>query len=235
MDACKTTPEPYIATMKLARPLNQVFQNVPFGKLIFPSYSIGAARKSILESVQLELTEIPDIRRVDPETLQKLTEPIVAHYTPLNPATEAALDNFVPAKTSFLISSGSVILSLFLFILNFPLFHRQARSLCCAPRRFFKNKSGQFIHVTIDIDPHSDSSFLIITREEITALRALAKEALLNTEATAPFTYSAADEEKLYTDVTAQTRTIRTTPPLVLSTFTPAPVSHVDTTQTTPA
>ena len=235
MDACKTTPEPYIATIKLAPPLNQVFQNVPFDRLNFPSYSIGAARKSILESVQLELTEIPDVRRMDPETLQKLTEPIVAHYTSLNPATEAALDKFVPAKTSFLIAGGSIVLSLFLFLLNFPLFHRQARALCCAPRRFFKNKSGQFIHVTNDIEPDSDSSFLILTRDEFTALRALAKEALLKTEANAPFVYSAEDEEKLYPDVTAPTRTIRTTPPLVLTTFTPAPVPHVDTTQTTSA
>ena len=78
MDAYKTTPEPYIATIKLAPPLDQVFQNVPFDRPNFPSYSIGAARKSILESVQLELTEIPDVRRMDPETLQKLTEPIVA-------------------------------------------------------------------------------------------------------------------------------------------------------------
>ena len=43
VDACKTTPEPYIATIKLAPPLNQVFQNVPFDRLNFPSYSIGAA------------------------------------------------------------------------------------------------------------------------------------------------------------------------------------------------
>ena len=235
MDACKTTPAPYIATIKLAPPLNQVFQNVPFDRLNSPSYSIGATRKSIFESVQLELTELPDIGRMDHETLQKLTEPIVAHYTSLNLATEAALDKFVPAKTSFLIAGGSIILSLFLFILNFPLFHRQARALCCAPRRFFKNKSGQFIHVTNDIKPDSDSSFLILTRDEFTALRALAKEVLLKTEANAPFTYSAADEEKLYPDVTAQTRTIRTTPPLVLTTFTPAPISHVDTTQTTSA
>ena len=98
MDACKTTQEPYIATIKLAPRLNQVFQNVPFDRFNFPSYSIGAARKSILESVQLELTEIPDVRRMDPETLQKLTEPIFAHYTSLNPATEAALDNFVQRK-----------------------------------------------------------------------------------------------------------------------------------------
>ena len=70
MDACKTTPEPYIATIKLAPPLNQVFQNVPFDRLNFPIYSIGAAWKSILESVQLELTEILDARRMDPETLQ---------------------------------------------------------------------------------------------------------------------------------------------------------------------
>ena len=87
----------------------------------------------------MELIEIPDVRRMDPETLQKLTEPIVAHYTSLNPATAAALDNFVPAKTSFLISSRSIVLSLFLFLLNFPHIHRQARALCCAPRCFFKN------------------------------------------------------------------------------------------------
>ena len=172
---------------------------------------------------------------MDPETLQKLTEPIVAHYTSLNPATKAALDNFVPAKTSFLIAGGSIILSFFLCILKFPLFHRQARAPCCAPRRFFKNKSGQFIQVTNDIQPDSDSSFLILTRDDITALRALAKEALMKTEAKEPFAYSAADEKKLYPDVTASTRTIRTTSPLVLTTFTPAPVSHVDTLQTTSA
>ena len=73
LHACEPTPEPYIATIKLAPPLNQVFQNVPFDKLNFPSYSVGVARKSILESVQLELTKIPDIRQMDPETLQKLT------------------------------------------------------------------------------------------------------------------------------------------------------------------
>ena len=183
MDACKMTPKPYIATIKLAPLLNQVFLNVPFYQLNFPSYSIGAARKSILESVLLELTEIPDDRRMDPETLKKLTEPSVAHYTSLNSASAPALDNFVPAETSFLISGGPIVLSLFLFIFKFPLFHRQARALCCALRRLFKNKSGQFIHVTNDINPDTDSSFLITTREEFTALRALAKEGLLKTEA----------------------------------------------------
>ena len=142
MDACKTTQEPYIATIKLATPLNQVFQNVPFDRLIFPSYSIGASRKSILQSVQLDLTGIPDVRRMDTETLQKLTEPVVGHYTSLNPATAFALDNFVPAKTSFLLSGGSIVLSSVLFIPNFPLFHRQARALCCTPGHFFKNKTG---------------------------------------------------------------------------------------------
>ena len=193
MEACKKTPEPYIATIKLAPPLNQVFQNVPFDELTSPGYSIVAARKSTLEKVQLQLAEIPFARRMDPDTLQKLTEPIVAHYTSLNPATAAALDNFVPAKTSFLISGGSIDFSLFLFIFNFPFFHRQARALCCAPRRFLKNKSGQFTHVTDNIDPNSESLFLVFPREEFTALRALAKEALLKTEANGPFTYSAED------------------------------------------
>ena len=116
---------------------------------------------------------------MDPETLQKLIEPIVAHYTSLNPATVAAIDKFVAAKTSFLISGGSIVPSFFLFLINFPLLRRQARALCCAPRRSFKNKSGQFIHVMNDIKPDADSLFLNLTRDEIIALRALAEEALL--------------------------------------------------------
>ena len=122
MDACKTTAEPYIATIKLASPLNQVFQNVPFDRRNFPKYSTRAARKAILESVQLELTEFPDVRRMDLETLQNLTQPIVAHYTSLNPATAAAFDKFVPAKTSFLISGGSIVLSSFFLYLFFQSF-----------------------------------------------------------------------------------------------------------------
>ena len=39
----------------------------------------------------------------------------------------------------------------------------------------------------------------------------------------------------MYLNITAQTRTIRTTPLLALTTFTPAPVSHVGTAQTTSA
>ena len=70
---------------------------------------------------------------------------------------------------------------------------------------------------------------------EFTALRVLAKEALLKTEANALFTYSAEDEAKMCPDVTAQIRTIRTTPPLVLTTITPAPVSAIDITQATSA
>ena len=59
MNACKTTPVHYIATIKSVPPLNQVFQIVPINRLSFPSYSIGATWKSILASVHLELTEIP--------------------------------------------------------------------------------------------------------------------------------------------------------------------------------
>ena len=134
-----------------------------------------------------------------------MTEPIVAHYTSLNPTTAAALDNRVPAKSSFSVSGASTVLCLFLFILYFQFFYRQALALRSARRRFFKNKSGQLIHLMDDIDLDSDSSFLIITCEDFTALRALAKEALFKIEANAPFTYAAEDESKLHRDITART------------------------------
>ena len=111
IDACKKQPN--FATIKLAPSLNQIFQNVPLDRLNFQSYSIGAARKSVLESVPLKLYENPDIKRMNPETLQKLTDPIVAHYTSLTDATAAALDNSIWAKLPILISGGYILLSLF--------------------------------------------------------------------------------------------------------------------------
>ena len=161
----------------------------------------------------MELTAIPDVRRLDSEALHKLTGSIVAHYTYLNYATAAAVDKIVTGKTSILFSGGSIVNSVFLFILNFTLFYRQARALCCSSRRFFKNKSGLFIHVSDNIHPDSDSSLLINTCEDFTAMPGLEKEALLKTEVDAPFAYSAKDEAKMYPDITAQTRRIRKTIP----------------------
>ena len=109
----------------------------------------------------------------------------------------------------------------FLFSNIFPLFHQTGWALFCAPRRFSRNRSGQFVHAMKDIKPDSDSSFLILTRDKFTALQDLAEKALLRTEATAQLTYSAEDEEKLNSDVTTQTRLIRSTPPVTLTTFTP--------------
>ena len=74
-----------------------------------------------------------------------------------------------------------------------------------------------------DINPDSDSFSLNMTREEVTALRAVAKEALRKTQANAPFLYSTEDETKMYPNITAQNRTISMILPLVLISFTPAP------------
>ena len=41
MDGYKTTAELYTASVKLAPPLNQVLQNVPFERINLPSHSIG--------------------------------------------------------------------------------------------------------------------------------------------------------------------------------------------------
>ena len=115
-----------------------------------------------------------------------------------------------------------------LFLLIFPIFHRQARALCCASRRFFKNMSGQLIHVTEDLKPHSQILF-ILNRDKFIALRALAEETLLKTEVTAPLTYSAENGEEINTDIFALTTNIRITLPLVLITFSRSPALTVDT------
>ena len=54
-----------------------------------------------------------------------------------------------------------------------------------------------------------------MARDIITALPALVKEASLKTEANALFTYSAEDEAQNYPNISTQTGTIRTIPPLI--------------------
>ena len=70
LDACKTTLEPYIATIKMALPSNHCFQSILSDQLNIQNFTFGATREAKLKRVQLELTEIPDVRRVDPEILQ---------------------------------------------------------------------------------------------------------------------------------------------------------------------
>ena len=185
----KTSPESSIASIELTALWIKFFRNVAFHRFRFRSCSISAAWESLLESVQLELTESTDVRYMDPETLQKLTGLIVAHYTYLNPAIAAALEDFVCAKTSFLPSGGGIVFSL--FILQFPLFPRQACIFCPAPGCNFRDTPGLLVHGRDNIAPNFDSFFRMMTREEVTALRVLAKEAQVKSEATAPLTFSA--------------------------------------------
>ena len=195
MDSCKDTPEPFLATIKMARPLKQAFEDVPFERLNFPSCSVGSATKSFLESMQLELTEIQDVRKMDPGNLQKSTEPKIAHYTSLNPATAAPIDNSIPAKTSFLISGGSILLFLF-FKTQFSTFSQTGTCTLLCPTSFLQEQNRQLLHLPDDKNQDSDFSSFIMTRDEYTALRAVAMEGLLKHEATAPLTYSAIDKTK---------------------------------------
>ena len=67
----------------------------------------------------MEPTEIPDVRQMDRGVLQTLIEPIVANYTSLSPATAAALENFIPGKSSSLISGRSIVQFSFCSFLTF--------------------------------------------------------------------------------------------------------------------
>ena len=84
-----------------------------------------------------------------------------------------------------------------------------------------------------DIDQNSYSSCHDNTCDDITALLAQAKEALLKNEANAPITYFADDTANLFPEVTAQT--IGATQPLVLPSFAPDQSSTTKTTQSTSA
>ena len=115
MDFCKKNPEPLLATIELTPSLDQNFKQVPNAIHKFHTYSIAEARQSVLSTVRFELAELPNVKRMSPETLANLTCPIAKYYSSISPATSAALSSYLPTRTTVLFSLVSVTLSLLTF------------------------------------------------------------------------------------------------------------------------
>ena len=108
MDFCETHPLPLIASIQKTPSLDQVFKHVPSASSQFHVYSVAEARQSVLNSVRMELAEIPDVKRMSPEALDQLTKPIADYYSSISPATSAALSAYLPTRTAVCFSLLSI-------------------------------------------------------------------------------------------------------------------------------
>ena len=180
MDFCETHPLPLIASIQLTPSLDQVFKHVPPASSQFHVYSVVEARQSVLNSVRMELAEIPDVKRMSPEALDQLTKPIADYYSSISPATSAALSAYLPTRTAVCFSVLTITVSLLTFCVSFTLFRRQWRRLFSSPQQFFRGTSGRFLHIVDNSPPTTadDSSFLYLSVAEFNALQELAQETL---------------------------------------------------------
>ena len=180
MDFCETHPLPLIASIQLTPSLKQVFKHVPHASSQFHVYSVAETRQLVLNSVRMELAEIPDVKRMSPEALDQLTKPIAEYYSSIFPATSAALSAYLPTRTAVCFSLLSITVSLLTFCVSFNLFRRQWRRLFSHPQQFFRGTSGRFHHIVDKSSPTSadDSSFLYLSVAEFNALHELAQETL---------------------------------------------------------
>ena len=148
MDFCLTQPEPFLASIELTPSLQNVFSHVPdIGATEFQAYSTGEARQSVLGSLRMELAELPDVQHMSQTTLDELSKPIAEYYSSITPATSAALQSYLPTRTTVLLSTLSITMSLLTFSLSFTLFRRQWQRLFRHPQKFFRGTSGRFIHI----------------------------------------------------------------------------------------
>ena len=163
IDFCETHPLPLIASIQLTPSLDQVFKHVPSASSQFHVYSVAGARQPVLNSVRMELTEIPDVKRMSPEALDQLTKPIADYYSSFSQATSAALSAYLPSRTTVCFSLLSITVSLLTFCVSFTLFRRQWRRLFFHPQQFFRGTSGRFLHIVDHSSPTTadDSSFYI--------------------------------------------------------------------------
>ena len=80
MNFCETHPLPLIASIQL----DQVIKHVPPATSQFHVYLVAEARQSVLNSVRMELAEIPDVKRMSLEALDQLTKPIAAYFSSIS-------------------------------------------------------------------------------------------------------------------------------------------------------
>ena len=173
--------------------LDQILKHVPSASSYIHVYLVAEARQSVLNSVRMELAEVPDVKRMTPEALDQLTKPIAAYYSSTSPATSAALSAYLPTLTVVCFSLMSVAVSLLTVCASLTLFRRQWRRLFSNPQQFFQGASGCLLHIVDNSLPTTaaDSSFLYLSVAEFNALQKLAQETLrrpaFNTN---PTTYS---------------------------------------------
>ena len=117
MDFCETHPLPLIASIQLTPSLDQVFKHVPSASSQFHVYSVAEARQSVLNSVRMEVAEIPDVKRMSPQALDQLTNSNADYYSSISPATSAALSAYLPTRTAVCFSLLSITVSLLMFVL----------------------------------------------------------------------------------------------------------------------
>ena len=193
MEFCETHPLPLMASIQLTPSLDQIFKHVPPAFSQFHVYSVAEARQSVLNSVCMELAEIPDVKRMSPEALDQLTKPIADFYSSISPATSAALSAYLLTRTAVCFCLLSITVSLLTFCVSFTLFRRQWRRLFSYPQQFFRGTSGGFLHIVDNSSTTTadDSSFLYLSVADFKALQELAQETLRRpTFNTKPTSYS---------------------------------------------
>ena len=180
MEFCGTHPLPLIASIQLTPSLDQVFKHVPPASSQFHVYSVAEARQSLLKSVRMKLAEIPDVKCMSTEALDQLTKPIADYYSPISPATSAALSAYLPTRTAVCFSLLSITASFLTFCVSFTLFRRQWHRLFSHPQQFFRGTSGRFLHIVDNLSLTSvvDFSFLYLSVAEFNPPQKLAHETL---------------------------------------------------------
>ena len=140
---CETIPQHFIASTQFTPSLDQVFRHVPQASSRFHVYSIAEVSQSVLNSVRMELAQLPDVQCMSKESLDDLTRPIAQYYSTISPATSAVFchHTYLLRQQS---SLTSIAISLLTFWISFTLFRRQWQRQFSHPHMFFRDIKGRF-------------------------------------------------------------------------------------------
>lgn len=216
---CGNQGASFFSQVELTPPLDSLVRLVTAGELLSLPSLTGQMREQLIEGVRMELAEL-EADKLTILEFEDLAKPLVDGLREMHIPISTRLQAYTPWRVSLAFSVTSLTLSLFWFLANYLLFHRQWRVLFRHPWRLLtKRIEGKLIFVTDRPLDELNEAVIALTSREMMFLKELVSAAGERTEdllveeavASAPgHSYTPPPMTSFYPDVTTERRKMKT-------------------------
>ena len=128
--ATSATKPPRVRDIIIPAPLNYLFPTLPPLHALPCVVSADSAKLEFLESVRMELAQLPEYKKRNQEAIDKIATPIISRLATFNRQLSTRLDATVGWQTYFMCATP-LLFSFAILFLTFYLFAKNRKLWCC--------------------------------------------------------------------------------------------------------